>query len=170
MNKYIPFLLLLFLGPWLSAQLSLERQVVGSLGQSFFGTDLQLSATAGEAAVTTESAAGILLTQGFHQAEPEDLTSVQIVAETLTYLAAYPNPAGGQFWVEVTTPSAQHLNLEVLDGTGRRLSSVSQHLLAVTPTAIHFNSASWPAGIYLVRLLTDQGRLAGSVRMVVSGH
>ena len=170
MNKFIPFFLLLLAGPWLSGQVTLEREVIGSIGQVFTGANLHLSGTAGEAAVTTESAAGLLLTQGFHQAEPEDLTSVYITAEVLSGLAAYPNPAQQQFWVQITSPTTQRLTFEVLDVTGRKLSNVTHTLPAGTSTALNFNSSTWPAGIYLVRLLTDRGSLAGSLRIMISGN
>lgn len=170
MNKFIPFLLLLLTGPGLSGQVTLEREVIGSLGQFFSGTSIQVSATAGEAAVTTESAAGILLTQGFHQAEPEDLTSVHLAPEILAGLNAFPNPARGQFWVQVISPTARPITVEVLDVAGRSLTKVVQTLPAATPTTLRLDSSSWPAGVYLVRLVTQQGSLAGSLRMMITNQ
>ncbi len=154
----------------LSAQLTLEREVVGSLGQSFENGDLQVSATAGEAAVTTLSGDAVLLTQGFHQAEREDLTSVQMVPDILSDLAVYPNPAAGQFWVRAITPAAQSLRFEVVDVTGRILRSVTRQLPAETETRISFNAADWPAGLYLIRLLAENGALAGSARVIITGN
>lgn len=169
MNKFFPFLLLLLTGSYLPGQVTLEREVVGSLGLTFTSPDLQLSATAGEAAVTTAAAPDILLTQGFHQAEPEDLTTVHVVTELIAGLSAYPNPAQSQFWVQVTSITSQRLTCEVLDLTGRRLSAFTQSMPAATPTTVQFNSSTWPAGIYLIRLLTPQGRLAGSLRVTTIG-
>jgi hypothetical protein len=170
MNKYISLFLLLLVSTCLSAQVSLERQVVGSLGQSFANVDLQVSSTVGEAAVITLSGDEVLLTQGFHQAEREDLTSVQIVPEILSDLAVYPNPANGHFWVRVTTPAAQSLRFEIMDVTGRILSSVVRQLPTEIETRVSFNATNWPAGLYLIRLLADNGTLAGSARLIITGN
>lgn len=168
MNKFIPILLFLLAGPWLHGQVTLEREVISSLGQVSTGSSLHLSGTAGEAAITTQSATGLLLTQGFHQAEPEDLTSVHLVPSVISNLSTYPNPASGEFWVQVTTPSTQRLSLAVFDVTGRELANATQTLTAATMTPFRFSCAGWPAGLYLVRIITDQGHLAGSARIMVA--
>ncbi|WP_020567466.1 T9SS type A sorting domain-containing protein [Neolewinella persica] len=170
MNKYLSLFLLLLASTCLSAQVTLEREVIGSLGQSFANGDLQVSSTVGEAAVTTLSNEAWLLTQGFHQAEREDLTSVQIVPEIISDLAVYPNPTNGQFWVRVVTPAAQSLRFEVMDVSGRILSSVARRLPAETEARVSFNATDWPAGLYLIRLLGDNGTLAGSARLVIVGN
>lgn len=170
MNNHFSILLLVLFSTGLSAQVSLERAVVGSLGQSVTSSSLQVSATAGEAAISTLSGSDLLLTQGFHQAEREDFTSVHIVPTVLSDLAVYPNPASGQFWIRVTVPAAQSLRFEVLDANGRRLSNLSRNLSAGIETSLNINAADWPAGLYLVRLLAENGTLAGSARLVVSGN
>ena len=170
MNKHISLFLLLLASTCLSAQVTLERQVVGSLGQSFADGSLQISSTVGEAAVTTLSGDGLLLTQGFHQAEREDLTSVQLVPDILSDLAVYPNPATNHFWVQVASPAAQSLRFEVMDATGRKLTSLTRRLSAGTETRVNFNATDWPAGLYLIRLLTNNGTLAGSARLIITGN
>lgn len=168
MNKYISLFLLLLTSTCLFAQVTLERQVVGSLGQSFANNDLQVSSTVGEAVVTTLSDAEVLLTQGFHQAEREDLTSVQIVPDILSDLVVYPNPAAGHFWVRVVTPAAQSMHFEVIDATGRQISRITRQLPAGTEARVSFNTVDWPAGLYLIRLLSDNGKLAGSARLILT--
>lgn len=170
MNKHISLFILLLASTCLAAQITLEREVVGSLGQSFANGELQLSATVGEAVVTTLSGDGILLTQGFHQAEREDVTSVQIVPDILSDLAVYPNPATDHFWVRATTPAAQSLRFEVMDVTGRAFSSLTRQLPAGTETRVSFTAADWPAGLYLIRLIAENGALAGSARLIITGN
>lgn len=151
----------------LTAQVTLERQVIGSLGQQLVTTEIQLSATAGETVVTTLRSADALLTQGFQQAEPEDLTGVHFVPEFLNELSAYPNPADGEFRVRLASLTAGDLVLEVVDVNGRTVASRSMDLYPGERTEIPVLTHAWPGGIYFVRLTTRAGRLMGSLRVLV---
>lgn len=58
---------MLLVGVMLNAQVSIERQVIGSAGGFDTGTGFTISSTVGEPMVTTETGTNILITQGFQQ-------------------------------------------------------------------------------------------------------
>ncbi|WP_173021392.1 T9SS type A sorting domain-containing protein [Lewinella sp. W8] len=158
--------LLLAMALPLSAQVSLERQVVGSLGGYSTSATIQLSATVGEPAVTTLENATIILLQGFQQPEPEDLTGTEYVSELLEDLSVFPNPAQGQFWVSFATEESVHsVSLEAVDLTGRTILRRAQVPRISGPIPV--STRAWPAGIYLVRLRAPSGQLLGSTKVMV---
>lgn len=152
----------------LSAQVSLERQVIGSLGQMSSSSSIQLSATAGESLVTTLVDNNVILLQGFQQPEPEDLTTTEYVSELLDDLSVYPNPANGNFWVKVTT---QHtlisMSLRAVDITGRTVLELPHVRLATGQQALPVAADNWPSGLYLIRLRSSSGQLLGSTKLMI---
>jgi hypothetical protein len=158
-------LVLLAIG--LSAQVTLERQVVGSLGQQAATAEIQVSSTVGEANVTTLRSGNVLLTQGFQQAEPEDLTGVDFVPEFLDELSAYPNPADGAFRIRLTSLTTRDITADVVDVNGRTLARKSVNVRAGERTEVPFLTHTWSGGIYFVRLTTGEGQLMGSLRVLV---
>ena len=97
-NYFIALAFLFFSGN-LSAQIKIERQVLGSAGIIGNASGLQLSSTAGEAAVATLGpASGFFLTQGFQQ--PRSDNQVVSVDSLHIYSGLSPNGDGhNDTWV-----------------------------------------------------------------------
>jgi hypothetical protein len=167
MYRYSILYSLVLLAFSLTAQVTLERQVIGSLGQQASTAEIQVSSTVGEASVTTLRSGNVLLTQGFQQAEPEDLTGVHFVPELLDELSAYPNPANGAFRIRLTSLTTRDITAEVVDVNGRTLAIKSMNVRATETMEIPFLTHTWPGGIYFVHLTTGEGRLMGSLRVLV---
>lgn len=74
--NYISLLMFLFLSSSFYAQVTIERQVIGSTGSYQVGTTMTLSSTVGEAAVQTLFSVNGILTQGFQQPEGENDSTV----------------------------------------------------------------------------------------------
>ncbi|MCB9283554.1 MAG: HYR domain-containing protein [Lewinellaceae bacterium] len=72
----------------------------------------------------------------------------------------YPNPAGDRFWIEWSGEAGEGA-VAIVDITGRVLRQVN---LTDSPQLIE--AAGLPSGMYLVRLMTEQGQ--GTGRMVIS--
>jgi gliding motility-associated-like protein len=77
-------ILLLFISSTTFGQVTLGRQVIGSTGSYFTGTNISVSSTVGEAVVQTLSSPNFILTQGFQQTLKVDsiLDDVLITNET----------------------------------------------------------------------------------------
>jgi hypothetical protein len=152
----------------LSAQISLERQVIGSLGQLSNSSSIQLSATAGESAVITLATDEVLLLQGFQQPEPEDITSSEYLSKFLNDLSVSPNPAEGRFWVEFTTSEPiSSISLEAVDLMGRMVQEQHQISLVTGRQLIPVVTQNWSTGLYLVRLRSSSGQLLGTTKVMV---
>jgi len=85
-------------------------------------------------------------------------TGVQDPAE-LSAMNVYPNPAQGQFTLELQMPSAQTVEVRALDLLGQEILAQRIELGAGT-TRMDVNAAGWAKGIYLVQLRTATGTRA----------
>ncbi|MEM8584571.1 MAG: hypothetical protein AAGF87_09895 [Bacteroidota bacterium] len=149
----------------LSAQISLERQLIGSYGALFADVSIQVSATGGEPATQTLSNDDFVLNQGFQQAEPEDLTSVFIASDVVSDLSVFPNPCQGQCWVNITAQIQGEFQLQAIDLYGRSIAHWDLEVLSDQELLLDIPTQSWPPGIYLLKLSDRSGRLLGSLRL-----
>ena len=79
-NKIILFIIGFLFGSTLFAQIQIERQVIGSTGSEGAGSNIRISSTVGEVAVTTNQN-GIQLTEGFQQPLNERLVTFTIIIQ-----------------------------------------------------------------------------------------
>jgi len=153
--------LILILSIYLSASTlfaqSLERFVIGSAGLSPQNEDLQLSFTAGEAIVSGLNADDIQLSQGFQQANIEDITTGFELPHSIEDIIAYPNPTGSVLYIDIHTQKEFEFSYLISDLTGRQLAlppqpggntGVSQHQIDLTGLT---------PGIYLMMIKTKDG-------------
>lgn len=139
----------LFLSSLLWAQLSLDRQVIASTGQSVATGTLQVDYTVGETVITTASAATLTLTQGFHQ--PEALPVGIALTHATFELNAYPNPTQDQVTLDIQSSEAGSLTLHLVNSKGQtvqpphtlEVNGLTQHRLDLRPLA---------SGTYFLRL------------------
>lgn len=114
----LTFLLpLLFASALTYGQISLDRQVIGSAGQSASTSSLLVDYTVGETMVTTASAGTIILTQGFHQ-PTDNLVSITPKEWDLS-LQAYPNPTTHSVLLDFKVADPQELTLSVYHSNGQ---------------------------------------------------
>ena len=93
----------------------------------------------------------------------EYLDTVYAIDNAIQYLAygidaqVYPNPAQGQFSVQVETASlpAEGYTLRLIDGLGR----VVKHQTAIREELYQVNTSDLPVGNYLLTLQDPKGRL-----------
>jgi hypothetical protein len=76
------------------------------------------------------------------------------LAERLTLLRAYPNPAQEQLTLELSLPQATILQVAIIDAQGRR---VHQKQLSLEPgiQKLMLPMAQLSAGVYMLRLQAD---------------
>ncbi|MEM6344370.1 MAG: hypothetical protein AAF927_10845 [Bacteroidota bacterium] len=141
----------------LSAQ-SLERQVIGTVGGYYQGTQVHLSYTGGE--LVTETLRGtITLTQGFQQTTEDEITAIDPQKLIAVDYRLFPNPTSGPTQLVLSSDQTIRLHWSLVDGLGRTLSQSAMpiSLVAGQEQAQKLDLSDLPAGIYHVLLRPENG-------------
>lgn len=165
MKKELLCCILLLSGFYASAQsILLSPEVFSSQGNNFIGADFELSYTIGElAAISTISSGNITLTQGFHQ--PDKFTIISIAPlDQLFGAEIYPNPSSDMAQIRISSNEFYNLMIELYDASGRKLRSEKlNHYPGEQLYTLQTSDLS--VGTYLVRLLTENGRVSKTLRL-----
>lgn len=163
--KFISYCVLLWLSvAVLSAQISIERQVIGAAGGYSSTPNLKISDTAGEVAVTTVISGTVILTQGFQQAGENEITDLEDLAIEVSY-KVYPNPTTDQLFVEITRDQFAEIYLELFDMAGRSFPNLKQVQQGSGFTRTSLSLQNLPEGTYLLSLKGADGRVLASHRI-----
>ncbi len=151
------------------AQVSIERSVIGPLGILSSSEKIQISATVGEVVVSTFETEKSILTQGFQQAENEDLVSSYRSESILSGLSVFPNPASDILSVKISSIDSDDLIFSIHDIFGRVLTSQPRiKVLSGIEETINLEVNTLATGTYYLRILNSKGQLAGSVPFLVN--
>jgi len=145
---------------WSASAQSVTPQVVATSGGHGIGTDVQLSWTLGEVAVTTLSNGSAIITQGFHQTY--DIATLVEESPTGMALSVYPNPATDDINIGLEGRFPQ-LTVTLHDMAGRLI-----HTSAVAPETGKAQVAvdAITTGTYLLRIFSQTGSVAHTYRIV----
>ena len=139
---------------------SITPQVVATTGGHGSGTNVQLSWTLGEVAVTTLSGSSATITQGFHQTY--DITTLVEESPDGLAVSIYPNPATDVINIgfEGTFPQ---LTISLHDMNGKLV-----HTSNVAPESSHAHVAvdAIASGTYLLRIFSQSGSVAHTYRII----
>ncbi len=137
---------------------TLSNKVVASGGNFSSASWGSLSSTLGEPVITTATATGLSLTQGFQQ--PGN-ASVGITANKMPVITSslYPNPAGNTAWLEITLPDAGAVTYHIFDMNGKDLMSGTITCDAMHTSMQKLNLSSFSNGMYMVTLYSGAGQL-----------
>lgn len=157
--KYTRFIacglfMLLSLG-LLSAQVSIERQVIGVTGGFADTPTLKISDTVGETAVSTVISGTVILTQGFQQPGENEITDVEKAIE-LSY-KMYPNPTSDWLTVKISLDQPMDIQVQIFDLSGRAFPELNQTLSSFGSSEARLSMAHLPVGIYLLSLKNTDG-------------
>ena len=138
MRKHLTLLFLLL--PIFGFGQIIDRDVIGTAGETFEEGSILLDWTLGE--VTTESlnVGSILLTQGFHQGNLE--VNALPGQETVFELKVYPNPVTDILIIEAPI---QDLDYRLVDANGRVISNGN-----ITSDPYELDFTNQPPGIYFL--------------------
>ena len=78
-----------------------------------------------------------------------------------------PNPAGGRVEVVVSLAAAQAVRVVVLDALGREVAVVLDGAASAGDRTMGVDTASWPAGVYVLQATSESGRTSASSRFTV---
>lgn len=160
MNPY-KFLLLavLLLSGALARSQSLSPKVVASNGKQLTAPGIQLSYTVGEVSVTTKTAGGSTLTQGFHQSYKNAVGIA--IAESPVSITVFPNPAINYVQVKMEDALSQSIIIRLYSLSGQLVKQES----SFTPELTTIDVAELTAGVYLLHVADHNGNLTGVYRI-----
>lgn len=152
MKKTITYLLFMGVAIFLTAQSSIQNDVISSAGTSASSASMKIDYSVGEPVIETATATNINLTQGFHQPSLT-ITSIE-EADALTDISCYPNPVNDELIIDVSSQYTELLIYTIYDINGKILSS--ERLNSGTNT---INMQSYAVGNYLLQIKeTSSGR------------
>ncbi len=137
---------------------TLSNKVVASGGNYSTASWGSLSATIGEAAVTTLSATNVKLSQGFQQPTSAPV-GITFVNAKVIRANAYPNPALNEVFLEVNLPSVALVTYKVLDMNGKELVTGNFMADAQYPSIQKLDFSGISNGMYLITLSSNQENL-----------
>lgn len=133
----------------LQAQVMLTPTIISSGGDYYEGTDMSLSWTLGELAVTTLQGGNTILIQGFQQ--PFDI-GVGIKQNVMNWsISAYPNPVGNELRIRFDIPFPGDYLIEIQDVTGRVIGQVVRKQIQPGETVI-LDTSRFISGIYFLKI------------------
>jgi hypothetical protein len=147
---------------YLSAQITIQNEVLSSAGTTFSNSIYQVDFTFGEVFTSTlTSSTGTLYTQGFQQPNRRKFgilnpVLVSLDEEVSENFNVYPNPFRGELTIEI--PTTELVYIQLYDNTGRL---VLNHLLSQVTNTIDLSVLS--VGNYQLVLQTNEaflGRLS----------
>lgn len=154
MKKHLLILLtamLMTLGA--TAQVTLDRWVIGSAGDFGTTTGLNLSWTAGETEVTTGQSANITVTQGFQQGDDESVAIEE--ADIAGEIRVYPNPVEDLLYFDVRTDSELSLQAVLYDMQGRQVTTLPETRITEYYRG-QLDMTGLPAGKWLLRFTDSE--------------
>ncbi|MFO7933178.1 MAG: T9SS type A sorting domain-containing protein [Bacteroidales bacterium] len=133
------------------AQISLSPSVISAAGDYYEGTEMSISWTLGELAVTTLQGGNMILTQGFQQ--PFDI-GVGIKQNKMNWnISVYPNPLGEELRIRFDVPSPGDYLIEIQDVTGRVMSQ-EMHMQVRTGETVILDTSGFLPGIYFLKVIS----------------
>ncbi len=134
------------------------QEAVATQGGFVSTATILYSFTVGECFTSTLSNPNVLVTQGFQQ--PDKLTVEVQEPSSAFQLQAFPNPTAN---VVTVTYQGTIFHFGLYESTGRLLSTIVPN-----PSAqqIEISFSAFPAGIYLLRAVSESGQAPGFVRIV----
>ena len=158
LKKSAQALLLPFLGIMLLLPSAHTQEVLASQGGFIATGNSYYSFTVGESLISTLSNAVVVVTQGFQQ--PGKLTVGVKTPFTPFQIQAFPNPTADAVVLTYQGPIGL---FSLFETSGRLVSSIVPN---PTVEQIEISFADLPAGMYLLRAVSETGKNAGFIRIV----
>lgn len=143
-------------------QVTIERQVMANSGGFDTSGKLSLSWTLGETITETVSGGTLVLTQGFQQPKPEEISPNNVREIPLDELGVkvFPNPASMEVFIQVTNHEELPLSLQLFALNGKLLSARK-----VTDSNTVLDVGDFPDGVYILRFITEDNRPVAPIKL-----
>lgn len=138
--------------PLIQAQILLSPSIISSAGDYYESTEMSVSWTLGELAITTLQGSNMILTQGVQQ--PFDF-GVGIGQNEMNWnISVYPNPVGDELRIRFNMPSPGDYLIEIHDATGRLLNQEAYKQVPQGETVI-LDTSGFIHGIYFLKVISQ---------------
>ena len=148
----------------ISAQ-TIERQVIGSLGNTSTAGGITVTSTVGEVAVATNSTSNMLLTEGYQQAIDSNSVSIAEIQNTAK-MKLYPNPTTNSAKLEITTNFNSATIVAVYSVEGKLISSNSFSIISGIESSIQIDVSNQASGVYMIRIIGEDNSFLETMRLV----
>ncbi|MEZ4827496.1 MAG: T9SS type A sorting domain-containing protein [Bacteroidia bacterium] len=168
MKHILSFLLAIVSTASVLAQLSLDRQVLGSTGHWGQVGQYSLSYTAGETVTPTliTNNGMLILTQGFQQPDIRgNFVGVEDDIKLPVSYTIFPNPTTGVLNVALAADKSTVVKIDIYDMRGRKTSVPLQRIQFSGERKTIFNMESLADGIYMLNFRNDNGDLLHSEKI-----
>jgi len=156
MNLKLPLFIFIFSFVFYSSfSQTLSNKVIANGGSFSSASWGSLSATIGEAVITTLPSANLTLLQGFQQ-PTSGLAGIYSHVQPLKAII-YPNPATTALTLEITLPIASNITYKIFDVNGKQLNNDVFSVDASHPTLKTIDVNDLCNGFYLLTLNDDSG-------------
>lgn len=139
---------------------SVAPDVIGSSGDFYKNAKVILSWTLGECITETDSAAGIVLTQGFQQPD-YSLVSIYEHPDIQMLVKAYPNPTTGKITIEIPDKQTNACSLTIRNLNGQLLLNET-----FTGNSKQIDLSLYAKGEYVLSILLKNGEIAKTFKIV----
>ncbi len=159
MNLKIPLLLFVIFcfSQHVNSQ-TLSNRVIATGGSFSTASWGSLSATIGEASITTLTSSTVSLLQGFQQ-PTSGFAGITAVTTKIITANVYPNPSKNDVYLEVTLPEMTNITYKVFDLNGKELYSGNFNADALHTTTEKLDFSRFSNGMYLITLYSNDERL-----------
>ncbi|MCA9758079.1 MAG: T9SS type A sorting domain-containing protein [Candidatus Eisenbacteria bacterium] len=133
-----------------------------------YACDMALNSTflvagaGGYMAVTTNDGGGCADPAGFD--DMVDASGSGGLNAGVRIAGPWPLPLGHDSHVQLSVDRSQRVRVDVLDAAGRVVESLlDAEVAAEHPRSVRFDAASWPAGVYFIRAISEGGVVSKKV-------
>lgn len=165
MVKFITIVFILFTYFQATAQLSIQRSVIASVGANESGSaNLTTTWTGGEAIIGSGTDGIVSIVHGFQHPDESSL-SVKYVDPNLE-LSVYPNPTRGEVFIELEASKAVTLTYKLVDLNGREipLPNNTQHVAGKTQK--RFDLTHLANATYMLTISGPSGNQLTSIHLI----
>ncbi|MEM6379187.1 MAG: T9SS type A sorting domain-containing protein [Bacteroidota bacterium] len=140
---------------------SSSPEVVSCAGETYQGTNVEISWTLGELAITTIQNSSHQITQGFHQPNYV-ITSIGELPNEIGEIKVFPNPVSDQIEMNLNFSQSRDVEVRLMDINGRIIWATknSGSLIKQVKKVDHLSS-----GTYILHFLIDGNSYSQSFKI-----
>jgi len=139
-----------------------EQEVIGSAGDHYQNSNVQISWTIGEISTETATDGNNIITQGFHQT---NLTVTKIEEDYLNNVDAnisiFPNPTSEMANIQLTNVDISNFTFELNDNKGK---TILKKKFESETEVIDFSQ--YAASIYYIRIYNREGTYSNTFKVI----
>lgn len=164
MKKLFLFLFIVISCQMTSAQISVERQVIGSTGNLTNSGSVIASSNIGEAIISTFSNTSLVLTQGFEQPDTMLITGTDMEDGIKMEISAYPNPARNQVILDFKLEQTMDIGIDIYNESGQQMKNQLQTKVQ-NKDKQELDFTGFSPGNYFIVIKSNDGKISRGIKV-----